>query len=523
MRLGLTHGLRRALQLRSREIGLVSGGKSFTWAQIVARTGKLAGALQALGIVDGERAALLAMNSHRSFECYFASIWAGGIVTPLNHRLSFSEIAAQLADAAPRVLMVDAQFLQHAQALRAACSSISAVILAGDEDAPAGVLDYEKLLAEAAIAADANREGDDGACLFYTGGTTGAAKGVLLSHDNILANTVNFMSVVGLDEETVHLHCGPLFHVASGVRLFSVTQAAGTHVMLPRFEPEDVLRAIAEHRVTIATFVPTMLRALLDRRDVADFDLSSLRYITYGAAPMPVAMLREAMARLPNVRFVQSYGMTETSPIATMLGWRDHLPGKDGPDRLRSAGRAALLSEIRIVDRQGVAVQAGEAGEITIKGPMVMRGYWRQPEVTAAALRDGWMHSGDIGYLDESGYLYVVDRIKDLIISGGENVYSQEVENAIASHPAVQECAVFGRPDARWGESVHAVVVPKPGHAVRDEEIVAHCRTLIAGFKCPKSVQIRLTPMPLSGANKILKTQLRAELLAAEASLEVSA
>jgi acyl-CoA synthetase (AMP-forming)/AMP-acid ligase II len=523
MRLGLTHGLRRALQLRGDETGLVSGGKAFTWAHIVARIGKLAGALHALGVSDGERVALLAMNSHRSFECYFASIWAGGIVTPLNHRLSLREIAAQLVDAAPCVLLVDAQFLHHADALRAACPSITAVILADDRDAPPGVTNYENLLAAAPMGADAGREGDEGACLFYTGGTTGAAKGVLLSHENILANTVNFMAQIGLDEETVHLHCGPLFHVAAGVRLFSVTQAAGTHVMLPRFEPEEVLRAISDHRVTIATFVPTMLRALLDRRDVADFDLSSLRFVTYGAAPMPVALLREAMARLPHVRFVQSYGMTETSPIATMLGWRDHVPGSDGPDRLRSAGRAALLAEIRIVGPLGAPLPAGEAGEIAIKGPMVMRGYWRQPEATAQALRDGWMHSGDIGYLDKDGYLYVVDRIKDLIISGGENVYSQEVENVIASHPAVQECAVFGRPDSRWGESVHAVVVPKSGHDVTGDEIVAHCRALIAGFKCPKSVQIRSTPMPLSGANKILKTQLRTELLAAEASMAASA
>jgi acyl-CoA synthetase (AMP-forming)/AMP-acid ligase II len=522
MRLGLTHGLRRALQLRGHETGLVSSGKAFTWAEIVARIGKLAGGLQALGVADGERVALLAMNSHRSFECYFASIWAGGIVTPLNHRLSFGEIAAQIADAAPRVLVVDWQFVHLADALRTACASIVTVILADDAEAPPGVVGYESLIATASVGIDTNREGDDGACLFYTGGTTGAAKGVLLTHDNILANTVNFMSEIGLDEEAVHLHCGPLFHVAAGVRLFSVTQAAGTHVMLPRFEPQEVLRAIAEQRVTIATFVPTMLRALLDQRDIADFDLSSLRYITYGAAPMPVAVLQEAMVRLPNVRFVQSYGMTETSPIATMLSWRDHVPGHDGPDRLRSAGRAAVLSEIRIVGPDGATLPVGEAGEITIKGPMVMGGYWRKPDATAKAVRDGWMHSGDIGYLDESGYLYVVDRIKDLIISGGENVYSQEVENVIASHPAVQECAVFGRPDSRWGESVHAVVVPKPGQDVRQEEIVAHCRTLIAGFKCPKSVQIRLAPMPLSGANKILKTQLRAELLAAEARFEVS-
>jgi acyl-CoA synthetase (AMP-forming)/AMP-acid ligase II len=337
---------------------------------------------------------------------------------------------------------------------------------------------------------------------------------VLLSHVNIIANTVNFIAHIGMDQDTVHLHCGPLFHVASGVRLYSVTQAAGTHVILPRFTPGDVLQAIQQHRVTLATFVPTMLRNLLDHPDFGTIDLSSLSYITYGAAPMPEALLREAMERLPGVRFVQSYGMTETSPIATMLGWRDHLSIDGAPDRLRSAGQPALLAEVRIVDPAGTVLGAGEVGEIVIKGPMVMSGYWRKPEATAQAVRDGWMHSGDIGYLDDHGYLYVVDRMKDVIISGGENIYSLEVENAIATHPAVQQCAVFGRPDAKWGESVHAVVVPRPGHMPSEAEIIAHCRRQIAGFKCPKTVELRLTPMPLSGANKILKAKLRDELLA---------
>ncbi len=271
-------------------------------------------------------------------------------------------------------------------------------------------------------------------------------------------------------------------------------------------------------KVTLATFVPTMVRTLLDQPDLAAYDLSSLQYITYGAAPMAEAMLREAIRALPKVRFVQSYGMTETSPIATLLGWRDHDISAGANPRLRSAGKAALLADIRIADpASGADMPLGERGEVTVRGPMVMRGYWRQPEATAKAVRNGWMHTGDIGYLDADGYLYVVDRLKDVIISGGENIYSQEVENIIHLHPAVKDCAVFGLPDPKWGEIVHAVVVPKPGCTVTPEEIIAHCRASIASYKCPKTVQIRLIALPLSGTNKVLKAQLRNELIARRA------
>ena len=514
MRVSLTQGLRRAVQLRGDGIGLVSGERRFTWKQILARVEKLAGLLRSLGLEPGGRVAQLAMNSHASFEIYFATIWAGGIVMLLNHRLSAAEMAAQLADAEPSLLIVDADFLAHLAALREV-SSVRHVILVGDSQAPDGLLRYEDALAAATPMPDAGCGDDDGACLFYTGGTTGTPKGVLLSHGNIMANTINFISHIGLDEGTVHLHCGPFFHVAAGVRLFSVTQAAGTHVVLPRFTAAEVLDAIERDKVTLATFVPTMVRTLLDQPNLAEYDLSSLQYITYGAAPMAEAMLREAMQALPQVRFVQSYGMTETSPIATLLGWRDHDISVGANPRLRSAGKAALLADIRIVDPQtALPVPSGAPGEVTVRGPMVMRGYWRQPEATANAVRDGWMHTGDIGYLDADGYLYVVDRLKDVIISGGENIYSQEVENAIYLHPAVKDCAVFGRPDPKWGETVHAVVVPKPGCPVTPQEIIAHCRALIASYKCPKTVQVRLTALPLTGANKVLKVQLRNELLA---------
>ncbi|WP_198351081.1 acyl-CoA synthetase [Flavisphingomonas formosensis] len=519
MKTGLIQGLRRAVQIRPAGIALIDGERRFTWTELSGRIARLAGAFRTLGLAPGDRVALLALNSHRSLETGFAALLAGGVLAPLNHRLSTAEIAAQLADSEPVLLVIGPEFLPQLEALRGACPAIAAVLLSGDGEVPTGLHSYDRALAAASPLTDAGRGGDDLACLFYTGGTTGAPKGVMLSHANILANSVNFIAHIGMDEETVHLHCGPLFHVAAAVRLFSVTQAAGTHVMLPRFAPPEVLETIERAGVTLATFVPTMLRTLLDDPSLAAHDLSSLRYITYGAAPMPEVLLREAMEKLPHVRFVQSYGMTETSPIATMLGWRDHLSDARAKGRLRSAGRPALLADIAIHDpTTGLPVSTGDTGEVVIRGPMVMRGYWRKPEATTEALRNGWMHSGDVGFLDADGYLHIVDRLKDVIISGGENIYSLEVENAIASHPAVQQCAVFGRPDPKWGEAVHAVVVPKTEQALTGDQVIAHCRTLIAGFKCPRSVDIRLEPLPLSGANKILKTDLRRALLAAEAA-----
>ena len=514
MATGLTLGLRRAMAQRGGALALVDDVVRLTWADLGDRIARLAGALRNAGLRHGDRVALLAMNGHHSVETYFAALWAGGIVVPFNHRLAEEELAAQFADAAPTMLVVDAALAAMGARLTER-QPAAMTLFVGSGAVPTGMHSYEAAIATAPPSPDAERGGDDVACLFYTGGTTGAAKGVMLTHANLLANSVNFIAGTRVDDTIVHLHCGPLFHVAAGVRLFSVTLLGGRHVMLPRFAAREVLETIARERITLATFVPTMLRALLDEPASEAFDLSSLRTITYGAAPMPEAMLRAVMAWLPDVRFVQSYGMTETSPIITILQARDHDAAAERR-LLRSAGRAALLAEVAVVDPDDQTLPPGERGEIVARGPMVMKGYWNRPDATAQALRGGWMHTGDVGFLDLDGYLYVVDRLKDVIISGGENVYSQEVENAISAHPAVAQCAVFGRPDERWGEAVHAVVVPHAGAALDPDDVRAHCKTLIAGFKCPRTVEIRRAPLPLSGANKVLKTELRAELLARE-------
>jgi acyl-CoA synthetase (AMP-forming)/AMP-acid ligase II len=289
----------------------------------------------------------------------------------------------------------------------------------------------------------------------------------------------------------------------------SVNALGGTHVFVPRFSPATVARAIEQYRITDTILVPTMIRMLVDSPEAADADLSSLRRLLYGGSPMPLGLLRRAMDRLPGVAFAQSYAMTEMSPLMTLLTDADHhVEGLQG-----SGGRALPHVDVRIADQQGNDVPAGVAGEILARGNGQMLGYWNRPEETAAALRDGWMHTGDIGYLNSDGYLFVVDRSKDMIITGGENVYSTEVENALETHPAVGACAVIGLPDQAWGERVHAVVVLTDGASATVDELKSHARALIAGYKVPRTIDFS-SSLPLSGPGKVLKRQLRDEYAA---------
>lgn len=513
-RFSLTQAVRRAGVIRPDKVAIIDGAARFTWLQFADRVARLAAAFVALGLKPGDRVVLLALNSHRSLECFYAAMHAGGVIVPLNHRLGTSEILAQANDCAPQIVILGPDFTPLRDALELAQDgALRSMVHCSGDPAPEGFLGYEDLIASHQPAGDAGRGGDDLACLLYTSGTTNAAKGVMLSHGNFCANTANVVAELGMDDTTVHLHHGPLFHVASAARLFSTTHVAGTHVFLPRFVADEVIAEIARTGVTHATFVPTMFRMMLDTPSLRQTDLSSLRYVSYGSAAMPEPLLREFMAALPTVRMLQSYGMTELSPVVTILGWRDHLPEAAATSRLRSAGRPAMFAEVAIVGTDDQPLPIGSHGEIVARGPMVMQGYWNRPDLTAEALRGGWMHTGDVGYFDEDGYLYVVDRLKDMIITGGENVWSQEVENALAAHPAVSQCAVIGKPDPFWGETVHAIVNLRDGMDVTKAELIGHCRALIAHYKCPRSVDIRDKPMPLSGANKILKSELRAELL----------
>lgn len=493
----LTHAIGRWAQARADRVALVDGATSLTWAGLERRVATLATVLRERGLDEGGRVAVLGQNSHRLVESLHAAMWAGGIAVPLNWRLAPAELADLVRDCEPTVLIADDEFAAQARALAEASPSIRSVILQKD---------HEAVLASARPSPDRGRHGDDVAFIIYTGGTTGRAKGVMLSHANLMANVENCTRILPLDGDTVHLHCGAMFHLSALWRVFAVMVLGGRHVVLPRFEVEAVLTAIGEHRISAAAFVPTMMAALLDSPSFTQDKLTSLRVITYGASPVSDALLERLMKVLPGCGLFQGYGLTETSPAVTFSTPADHTPGNP---RMRSCGRPVPGVEVRIAGAGDEALPAGVVGEIQLRGKTVMLGYWKQEALTRQTLRGGWMRTADAGRMDEDGYLYIVDRLKDMIVSGGENVYSSEVENVIASHPAVAACAVFGIPDERWGEAVHAVVVPVAGSNLRAEEVQAHCRQRIAGYKCPKSVELRTEPLPLSAVNKVLKAPLR--------------
>lgn len=501
--------VRRSALLHPDRTALVEGEVRLSWRAFEERIARLAGGLAALGLEPGDRVAMLAHNSRRYVEFFFATIWAGGIAVPVNTRWAPAEIRHALDDSGARIVVADPEHAEAVDAQREDGAELVHRVLAADAGQTRPGWEHWEALAAAEPREDAQRGFDDVACLFYTGGTTGRSKGVMLTHTNVLANSLTAMLNMDIRADTVHLHVSPMFHVAGGARLFSVTLAGGTHVVLPRFEVNAFLETIERERVTLTIIVPTMLARLVHHPELDRYDLSSLRLLSYGASPMPEALLRGAMERLPGVRFLQSYGMTELSPVATVLTPEYHV--FEGPlaGRTASAGQPVYNADVIVLREDGTRCGPGEIGEVCVRGPMVMKGYWNQPELTAEALRGGYMHTGDAGYLDADGFLFVVDRIKDMIVSGGENVYSAEVEDALYLHPAVAECAVIGIPSEAWGEAVHAVVVPKAGQSVDEATLIAHCRERIAHYKCPRSVEIRREELRKSGPGKILKTELR--------------
>ena len=332
----------------------------------------------------------------------------------------------------------------------------------------------------------------------------------MLAHKNIVSNAMHAIMTIGIGSRDAYLHAAPMFHLGDLGVAFAITMMGARHVFLPVFQPIQVLQTIQAQRVTITMLVPTMINVLLHHPEVDTYDVSSLRTIIYAASPMPVELLKTGLKKWRQI-FVQGYGMTETAPILTILPQQDHI--LDGTpeqvQRLSSCGKQVLGVEVRVVNARGEDVQPGEIGEIIARGPNVMLGYWRMPEETARALFGGWMHTGDLVTVDEEHYLYIIDRAKDMIISGGENIYSIEVEQALYTHPAVLEAAVIGIPDEHWGEAVHAVVICKPGRQVSSEELIAHTRTQIAGYKVPRSIEFRGEALLKSGAGKILKRKLR--------------
>ncbi len=506
----LTQGLHRAIQRHPGKTAIchVEDGQPRTtgFAALGTRVALAAAALKRHGIGSGDRVALLAQNGDGLIAMLLACWWRGAVACPLNTRWSAHELRHAIGDCGARLLLPDRQLTAIGEELRDLATVVPIETFLADAEAAAGELEPLD---------DTRTGGDALAAILYTGGTTGRAKGVMLSHANFWAASIARAAELNNAPDSVSLLVAPLFHVAGLGRLIGQLIAGGSCVTLPQFRADIVLSAIETHRISDIIVVPTMLQSLLDHPGFDAARLQSLNRIAFGAAPMPPDLLARALEAWPNAEFFQAYGMTETAAAVCINPPANHRPGPGAERHRHSVGRAGLGAEIRVIDPQGNEVPRGTVGEIVVRGPMVMRGYWNQPDATAQALRDGWLHTGDGGWMDEDGYLFIADRLKDMIISGGENIYSAEVETALRGHPRVAQAAVIGVPDARWGERVHAVVVvedraslAQPDDAALSDELTQWCRERLAGYKCPRSFAY-VDGLPLSAAGKVLKNELR--------------
>jgi long-chain acyl-CoA synthetase len=485
--------LRRGLLVGGERTAVVCGDVRLTHRELADRTRRLGDALARRGLVPGDRVAVLAGNCHRYLELYLGLPAAGLVIVPINARHALPEIRYALQDAGVRVLFADRQ-------VEGIDDLDIRVIAMGDQ--------YEELLAGAEpVPWPDDRDEDDLAGIFYTGGTTGAPKGVMLTHGNLIANAFAFMACWPFRRETRWLVVAPFFHAAGTIGALATVWAGGNHVVLGPFDAGRFLDLVEREGITATLVVPAMMHALAAEQSREPRDVSSLRWLSHGSAPAATELLRRTHDAFANADLMHIYGATETSPIVTLMPGEQHL--LDGP-RASSCGQAAVGVEVRTVDAMtGELCAPGEVGEVQVRGENVTAGYWDKPAETEAALLDGWYVSGDLGYQDEEGFLFLVDRSKDMIVTGGENVYSAEVEEALYRHPAVAEAAVIAIPHERWGEAVHAVVTVASGTTVSPEELTSHCSTLIAGYKVPKSVDIRVDPLPRTAVGKILKRDLR--------------
>ncbi|ORX05078.1 long-chain-fatty-acid--CoA ligase [Mycolicibacillus trivialis] len=499
----LTQGFHRSLQQTPDAPMTIFGDRVRTFRSVADRIGRFAGALRHIGVKPDDRVAILALNSDNYCELLLAVPWADAVLNPVNTRWGPAEIAFSLADCQSRTLVVDDKFAPLVPALRQAYPDLTSVIHCGESPTPPGMLGYEQLIADHAPVDDVRRGQDSLAGLFYTGGTTGFPRGVMLSHANLVTSSLGGAACGLFRAGGRYLHAAPMFHLADFTGGNVQAIVGGTHIVLPTFDVEAVLDAVEEHRVTGTTLVPTMIQAIVDHPSTRAREVGSIESILYGASPITEGLLSRATKTFPAAGFTQAYGMTELAGLATLLRPADHREG-----RLRSAGRALPHTEVCITDPTGVETPRGVIGEVRVRGGHTMQGYWNLPEETTTAIVDGWMRTGDLGYMDDEGYVYIADRIKDMIVTGGENVYSVEVENALGSHPAVRECAVIGLPDNQWGERVHAVVVLHEGTCAAVDQLRDHVKARIAGYKAPGSIEF-VDSLPRTPTGKVLKRELR--------------
>lgn len=513
----LTEILSRAAAAYPDKPAVICGGVRLNYSKVAGRVSRLSSALARLGVGPGERVALLHRNCHRALEAYFGALHAGAVLVPLNYRLTASDLAYIIDDTESRVLIADAAWAElAAEAVAQAqtkCALVWSVCDRSDRPEEAGV-DYESLIQGAAPQSLAAPVLDENAPanIYYTSGTTGHQKGVILTHRNIYSHALGTIAELRLTDGDVWAHVAPMFHLADAWAVWAMTWVGACHAMVGRFAPGPALRALVDYSVTVTNLIPTMLNDLVNHPEARTHQYKSLRLLMSGGAPIAPELVRRLIETF-RCEYVQTYGLTETSPYLTFSLLKEKLRGLPAEEQMRyraMTGRAALGVALRVVDEQGRDVPADgkSVGEIIAQGDRITPGYWRLPQATAEAFRDGWFYTGDLATIESEGYLNIVDRKKDVILTGGEVVYSTEIENALYEHPAVREAAVIGIPDERWGEAVKAVVALKSGCAASAEEIIAHCQKKIARYKCPRSVEF-VEALPRTGSGKISKKDLR--------------
>ena len=480
-----THSLGRARRYYPERTAFASSGERVTFRGLHDRVGRIAAALTKRGFRKGDRLALLLPNEREYVELVYACAWLGLIAVPLNTRLSAQEIDHVLVDAAPHGLVRHSSLAAPSIELRQLIIDKEPLNL-GNDSFPADVYDPDAVFA-----------------LIYTSGTTGHPKGVALTHTNILANLDHVNYWMRYREGGVYLHAAPIFHIADFPFMFASPAFGTCQVTIPKFSLEAFCETVERERVTHTVLVPTMLNLLTQFADLGSYDLTSLEYLGYGGSPIAPELIHSTRKMLPRTQLVQVYGLSETGFLA---GLQDH---EHTENRLTSCGRPGPGIDVRVVDEKGNQVTTGQHGELVARGANVMRGYWNNLKETNAVFRDGMFRSGDIGYQDADGYIYLLDRLKDMIVTGGENVYSGEVEAVIYQHPAVKEDAVFGIPEPKWGELVMASVVLRPGLALSADELISFCRQSLANYKVPRRVEFSETELPKNGSGKILKRTLR--------------
>ena len=501
--------IRRTIIVNPNSSAVISQEERLSWSAFHERIQKVSAGLVKRGLHKGDRVAILSPNTARYYELLYAVIWAGGVVAPINTRLAVREIVHCLDDLDGVWIACDASCLPLVESARESVDGVHGLLYLDDHEVPRGYVGLGELRKSDAQYVNEEPRNDDIALIYFTGGTTGVSKGVMLTHHQILSACLQSAAGVrSIGSKDVYLHVAPMFHMGDGVMSFVSPMTCCGNSFIDRFDLKRFIDICNRDQVTWATMVPTMLRGLCLYMRETGATVPTLKGVIYGGSPMPWAVLQLAMETLPGLEFVQGYGSTEALSI-TMLESKYHTLDEHGRKVLASAGRPFRGVLLGILDEQGNPVAQGSVGEVCVRSNAVMKGYWRRPQMTKEALRNNWFHTGDAGYLDEEGFLYLVDRVKDMIITGGENVYSAEVENVLLSHPDVEECAVIGIPDDKWGEAVHALIRCKSGRSATADALRTHCRNVLAGYKTPKSFEFRTDPLPRTAMGKVCKADLK--------------